>query len=624
MMRSCIRIAGVVYMVLTIWVGPVAAKTIYVDGDAPSGGDGMSWTTAYRFLQDGLLAGAAGDESVEIRVAQGMYRPDCNEACPEGTGDQEASFFLAGNMSLRGGFAGILASDPNEQDTQQYQTILSGDLADNDADVNDPSKLMNEFTRRDNSRHVLTVSGWEPPSDSILTQEDIWSHANVIEGVIITEGHAPSFSAYFIDERSQGGGLVLTNGYSIIKDCLFKGNVAGYGGGMYLNDAAKARIQSCRFSRNTADEGGGICCEGNRLEKAPELQLIDCELSENWATRGGGAFAIYSKVLLLHCTLTYNGAGYNGGAIYGNTSHVEIVDSGLRDNMAGNSGGCIACISGTNYVGNFGLLLFSGCHLIGNRCEGEESFTGGGAIYVDRMRRVELFNCLFAGNSSRGYGGVFSHLQAPLSIVNCTAHGNRAQFGRFLSLRPNLEVIQSIVFIENTIVDNGGNEIWLRTDTVPKAHVVVEIRYSNVPGMSLPDLFYPNAELIFLGPDNLFVDPCFVAPGYWEDNSTPNDPNDDIFVPGDYHLKSQAGRWDAISKTWVTDDTTSPCIDAGDPLALLGDELWPHGDCINMGAYGGTPEASLSYAGDLPHEPNMPASSDDPNDDTGIDYGVGR
>jgi len=44
----------------------------------------------------------------------------------------------------------------------------------------------------------------------------------------------------------------------------------------------------------------------------------------------------------------------------------------------------------------------------------------------------------------------------------------------------------------------------------------------------------------------------------------------------------------------VIDDVTSPCLDAGDPNNPIGDEPFPNGWIINMGAYGGTAEASLS------------------------------
>jgi hypothetical protein len=45
---------------------------------------------------------------------------------------------------------------------------------------------------------------------------------------------------------------------------------------------------------------------------------------------------------------------------------------------------------------------------------------------------------------------------------------------------------------------------------------------------------------------------------------------------------------------WVYDDVNSACIDAGDPNSDWTKEIWPHGKRINMGAYGGTPEASMS------------------------------
>ena len=47
----------------------------------------------------------------------------------------------------------------------------------------------------------------------------------------------------------------------------------------------------------------------------------------------------------------------------------------------------------------------------------------------------------------------------------------------------------------------------------------------------------------------------------------------------------------------MQDDVTSPCIDAGDPNSYLGDEPFPNGGVVNMGAYGGTAQASKSYFG---------------------------
>ena len=63
-------------------------------------------------------------------------------------------------------------------------------------------------------------------------------------------------------------------------------------------------------------------------------------------------------------------------------------------------------------------------------------------------------------------------------------------------------------------------------------------------------------------------------------------------------MKSQGGHWDRASETWVRDEVTSACIDAGDPNGSLGAEPFPNGAFVNLGAYGGTAEASKSYFGE--------------------------
>jgi hypothetical protein len=64
----------------------------------------------------------------------------------------------------------------------------------------------------------------------------------------------------------------------------------------------------------------------------------------------------------------------------------------------------------------------------------------------------------------------------------------------------------------------------------------------------------------------------------------------------DLHLASQEGRWDPATETWVQDATTSACVDAGDPTRAVDDESAPNGGVVNLGAYGGTAEASRSPA----------------------------
>lgn len=115
-----------------------------------------------------------------------------------------------------------------------------------------------------------------------------------------------------------------------------------------------------------------------------------------------------------------------------------------------------------------------------------------------------------------------------------------------------------------------------------------------------------------LGAGNISADPLFAKAGYWDPNGTPNNAKDDFWVDGDYHLRSQAGRWDPALGQWVTDTVTSPCIDAGNDSPEWKNELWPHGQRIDMGAYGGTAQASMS--------PSSVGSPADLNGDGRVDF----
>jgi len=93
------------------------------------------------------------------------------------------------------------------------------------------------------------------------------------------------------------------------------------------------------------------------------------------------------------------------------------------------------------------------------------------------------------------------------------------------------------------------------------------------------------------GEGDITEDPLFV------------DPDND-----DYHLRSERGRYWPEHDIWVLDKVTSPCIDAGDPFGGAVNEPMPNGSRINIGAYGGTTEASLS-----PGEQNLPGQAYNPN-----------
>ncbi|MCP4608525.1 MAG: hypothetical protein GY845_07415 [Planctomycetes bacterium] len=116
----------------------------------------------------------------------------------------------------------------------------------------------------------------------------------------------------------------------------------------------------------------------------------------------------------------------------------------------------------------------------------------------------------------------------------------------------------------------------------------IAINYSDIEGGQNGVSISGGYSTLTWGQGNLNTDPLFADPG-----------------SGDFHLKSEAGRWDPNSTSWVIDDVTSPCIDAGDPNSDWTSEIWPHGERINMGAYGGAKEASMSTKPQTMSLPNI-------------------
>jgi len=177
-----------------------------------------------------------------------------------------------------------------------------------------------------------------------------------------------------------------------------------------------------------------------------------------------------------------------------------------------------------------------------------------------------ISNCLFADNN-RWHCGFDQSLDGCHGlVVNCTFANNR---GAIYVWPDHKTTIRNCIFYKNQI---GPLE------STAQFHVSYSIFYGTDHSPDSP----------FFGTGNIFIDPCFVnlrTLPQWPTNP-------------DYHLKSQAGRWDPETQSWVKDDVTSPCIDAGDPASPIGNEPFPNGGRINMGAYGGTAEASKSYFGD--------------------------
>ena len=250
-------------------------KIIYVDDNTAGTNDGSNWENAYVYLQDALADANSAEKPVEIRVAQGIYKPD--QGAVQTPGDREATFRLINGVTLIGGYAGLGEPDPNARDVELYETILSGDLNGDDVlvdvvDVDDPWDFLYEPTRAENSYNIVTGSGTD---DSV-----------VLDGFTITAGNTNPGSSSGLspptgpdDDRwrfTSGAGMFNIFGSPAVANCTFTMNSAFVGGGMFNYDC-NLTLTNCSFSENYSHGGGGM------YNKRCSLILANCTFSENWA-----------------------------------------------------------------------------------------------------------------------------------------------------------------------------------------------------------------------------------------------------------------------------------------------------------------------------------------------------
>lgn len=393
----------------------------------------------------------------------------------------------------------------------------------------------------------------------------------------------------FIDNSGRcGGGIYNIESNPMLTDCTFITNTTltirstdnslSGGGGIY-NDQSNPSLNNCIFTENSAyaalSNFGGAMCNSDKSNPS----LNNCLFSANWSENyGGGIYNSESSPILTDCVFNGNWAEEYGGGMCNIQSDPTLTGCSLVWNWA-----AVVTSYHDSYPSGAGMYneasspILSGCVISGNYAEGDGSgiYNSGGG--------PELDNCIIAGNWTADFGGGAYNQAGNLTLTNCTFFGNIAYEGNALACDSPQQDSPGNVEMVNCILWDGGNEIWNNDDSI------ITITYSNIRGG-------------FSGDGNIDSDPLFAQEGYWVDSYDPNiivepdDPNAS-WTDGDYHLRSQAGRWDPNGESWVTDDFTSSCVDAGDPYSPVAFESSPNGGIINMGAFGGMTEASKSPSG---------------------------
>lgn len=352
---------------------------------------------------------------------------------------------------------------------------------------------------------------------------------------------------------------------------IIKANPGTYTENIYFNGAA-VTITSTNPNDTNIVESTIIAASSGYSVNFDFLEGSESVITGFTITGGGiycnGSSPTITKNVIRDCSIS-NGRGIRGE----NGSAPSISYNTIKSNTSGGIISCSGLISDNDILDNFGTGLISCAGTVKN------NIISGNSAGMNHCHGA-ISNNLISGSRDEGLGrcdGIISNNMiignGDSGLVDCNA------------ITKNNIIACNKGYGISGLCQNSFNDIW-----------------NNESGN-----FGGGASA---GTGDIVRNPLFTVDGYWDYGT---------WVDGDYHVLSEAGRWDSNSQSWILDDWTSHCIDAGDPNDSIGYEPNPNGGRINIGAYGGTAQASKSTSGIVEpvctHYPTM-----DYNKDCKVDF----
>jgi hypothetical protein len=255
------------------------ATTWYVDASVPQSGDGTSWESAFKKIQEGIDAASNGDTVI---VAEGTY---------------------VENIQFNG-----------------KNIVLTG------TDPLDPSVVANTIIDGNGSGSAVTFEGTEDETcvlSGFTTRNGVADYGGGIRGGSPDSASRATIQNNRITGNSAGYGGGLDRCDGVIQNNTITDNSAVYGGGL---GSCNGTIQNNTITRNSAAHGGGLCDSNGRT--------LGNRITGNLASYGGGL--AYCKGTTQNNTITGNRAQY-GGAL--GSCHGTTLGNTITRNSATHEGG---------------------------------------------------------------------------------------------------------------------------------------------------------------------------------------------------------------------------------------------------------------------------------------------
>ncbi|MCF7974840.1 MAG: right-handed parallel beta-helix repeat-containing protein [Phycisphaerae bacterium] len=400
----------------------------------------------------------------------------------------------------------------------------------------------------------LSIDLYQPQAtilvpDHVATIQTAINLANHGDRILVADGRYYGEGNTGLDFKGKSILLMSAGGP---EKCILDGDEKRLGLLFQSGESRGTVIDGFTITRCQSTRGGGILCS-NGSPTISNCIISACRvLGISEPGRGGGLLVEGGRPVVKNCVFEFNRAGESG---------------------AGGQGGAI-CVTGDASIDVMGTV-FSQNEVVSQG----QAESGGGDVYLmgtsSGMESSRFQNCVFYGNTTQAHGAALYLGRSSVAIENCTIANNVAQgYGGGVYANYVGNQGQSGVIRNSILWSNQPRDVHL-TQNVLAASLSIE---------------YSDLGQAWDGAGNLSEDPLFADAEHHE-----------------YHLLSQTGRY-VTEDQWHHDAQTSPCIDAGDPYANIASERTPHGRYINMGAYGGTAQASRGSGALIFHVDNRGGS----------------
>jgi len=351
-------------------------------------GKGASWAEAYGRVQDAIKA-VAESGGGNVFVKAGTYTPTSTTG---ENGVVYSAFQIPSGVKVYGGFAGtetgataeaIIAARATTTSNIGMQmvnkTIFSGNLNGTAAEyVWNDQKHRFSTTYYGSSHHVVvfTPTVGTKPSTSESVSLDAQA---ILDGVVITGGHANNASIEDDADHTAYGGGVWMIGNSLLQNC---------------------EVYNCEASR----DGGGIYMMGGLVENC---YIHDCQaMGVNTVTGMGGGIAIKDAGSVSHSAILNNASRLGGGMSFSFSgsgssktgeayAKMAVSASLIAQNVASIEAGGI-------YMNGGGVI--NGVTVVNNKTFGTGSTLDGkvtgrsGGVYARDYTRI--YNSVLWGNKT--------------------------------------------------------------------------------------------------------------------------------------------------------------------------------------------------------------------------------